>query len=498
MADIENEGGVGPPLLPGTHRVVRTLDASEGPFAGTLVTSGDGVAVRVDAAALGGWVGWRFSGAEHVAAPLDVCRRRDGHDALLPWCTERVTAFLVRRTAAGAILTPGENSTLVISILRGLDEVGEGIEGVRAGEWWLTDGGRPVFVFGVGTDVRVGVVEIIDRVAEHSADKALKRALGTILEGLERAAPQPRIPHGLISAWEDDLLSIAAPQPLERGAHAPEPARRAARTGVERDLRPTAPRLRADRVRRQDGRRAVAMRPAPVALVRGVPDVIRARIRSLGRARHGRGTAQAPQGDQSARRGAERRVGVRRRSLIIAGAAATAVLAGGLLWPSGDAPGEVSDAVEGTPAGVRSPQGQESTPVETPTKPGVADAAEADAAEDVHVGAESTADAPETAIPALLDAIAECRAEEVSSCPAAVAADSAGVLDALASVGSDSSTTELVDEYGDVAVVRLRIGVPAEGEEASADAPGQLMVVLIRSADKWLVRDVYDVADQPG
>lgn len=189
MADIENDEGAGTSLLPGAHRVVRTLDASEGPFAGTLVTYGDRVAVRVDAAALGGWVGWRFSGAEHVASPLDVCRRKDGHDALLPWCTERVSAFLIRRSAAGAILTPGESSTLVISLLRGLDEVGEGVDGVRTGEWWLTDGGRPVFVFGGGADARVGVRDIVERVAEHSADKMLRRALGTIEEGAGQGRP---------------------------------------------------------------------------------------------------------------------------------------------------------------------------------------------------------------------------------------------------------------------------------------------------------------------
>ncbi|WP_292776054.1 hypothetical protein [Microbacterium sp. UBA6741] len=54
MEDIAIDDGRGGPLVPGAHRVVRTLDATEGPFPGTLVTNGDGVAVRVEAAALGG------------------------------------------------------------------------------------------------------------------------------------------------------------------------------------------------------------------------------------------------------------------------------------------------------------------------------------------------------------------------------------------------------------------------------------------------------------
>lgn len=105
---------------------------------------------------------------------------------------------------------------------------------------------------------------------------------------------------------------------------------------------------------------------------------------------------------------------------------------------------------------------------------------------------------PEAAIPALLDAISACRTHDDSACPESVAPDSTGVVDALASVDPDSSETDLVDEYGDVAVIRLTIGQPEEKTEAASGTPVALMVVLIRTAEKWLVRDVYDVADQPG
>ena len=70
--------------------------------------------------------------------------------------------------------------------------------------------------------------------------------------------------------------------------------------------------------------------------------------------------------------------------------------------------------------------------------------------------------------------------------------------DAGAAGGADSSSVELVDEYGDAAVVRF-----TPRENGNADTPGDAepgdgqILVLVRINEKWLVRDVYDVADQP-
>ena len=55
----------------------------------------------------------------HVLAPLDILRRQDGHDVLLPVCTERLEDFLLRR-AGGAELAVGEAVTLAVSLLRGI------------------------------------------------------------------------------------------------------------------------------------------------------------------------------------------------------------------------------------------------------------------------------------------------------------------------------------------------------------------------------------------
>jgi len=47
-------------------------------------------------------------------------------------------------------------------------------------------------------------------------------------------------------------------------------------------------------------------------------------------------------------------------------------------------------------------------------------------------------------------------------------------------------TVTLLDEYGGVAVFRVE----------ADDRPAQILV-LVSDDGKWLVRDVYDVADQP-
>lgn len=485
MADDEIEGGRGTALLPGAHRVVRTLDAKEGPFAGTLVTQGDGVAVRVDAVALGGWVGWRFSGAEHVAAPIDVCRRRGGHDALLPWCTDRVLGFLVRRTAEGGALAPGECSTLVISLLRGLDELGEGVDGVRSGVWWLTDGGRPMFVFGDGPDAREGAVEVIQRLREQCTDKVLRRALGAVEEGLGKALAQPRLPRRLTDAWEQELLSVAAPQPLERSSHAPERARDVARAVAARDL--VAPssgqRLRADRAGTRNPRRATDGGGFIHGAVEDFLGVIRILVRGIRKMIPERRTAGVPEAA-----GADARGRLRRRSFMIAGAAAAIVLVGGLLWPSGDAPSQASDATGGKPSAVPSHERK----AEEETHPTT------DAGGDKKVEPDSAAGDPVAAVSGLLKTIAECRAAGDAECAGGVAAGSVGVMDALATVEPGSSTAEVVDVYGDVAVMRLSGGArEGDVEGGRVGASPQAMLVLVRADEKWLVRDVYDVADQP-
>lgn len=486
MADVEIEDR-GTALLPGVHRVVRALDPTEGPFAGTLVTRGDAVAVRVDAASLAGWVGWRFAGAEHVAGPVDVIRRADGHDVLLPWCTDRVLGFLVRRTAADSALSSGECSTLVVSLLRGLDELGESADAVQTGVWWLTDGGRPTFVIGAGEDPRAGAAEIVARLREECVDKALGRVLTTIEEGLVKGLRQPRVPRRSLEDWEQELLATAAPRPLRREVHPPERARGAVGAVAPLDLAHSRGSSRRHHRLPSDRRRGAVLFARNSDLPRRLRSVVeQARIRVSTRSDGRTGKAKTP---KTPPEGVGARSG-RRRMVVFAGAAAIAVLVGGLLWPTGDR-AESTDAAE---SAVASPE-----PTGASTAPADEVPRAAEGGEEAEQGPRASAapGGPVASATALLKVIAACDAADDQLCADAVAPGSVGVVDTVAAV-ADTSTIELVDEYGDVAVVRLSVPPVSSDEEAESGAESSdRMLVLARHNEDWLVRDVYGVADQP-
>lgn len=505
MADVESEGRGGT-LLPGAHRLVRTLDPAEGPFAGALVTRGDAVAVRVDAAAIAGWAAWRFAGADHIAAPMDVIRRPNGHDALLPWCTERVATYLVKRAAAGSALSSGECSTLVVSILRGVDELGRGPEQVQTGVWWLTDGGRPVFVIAEGEDARAGAAQIVGLLAEQCGDKVLARLLTSVHQGITAAMAQPRIPHRLLEHWERELLLTAAPRPLRRDAHAPERARDVARAAAAGERRSSS----ANPARRSDRRvsarrgalapRRVRTRPRPLGIERVAAGAaaVRAAVATFRRAVRSRSDGARV---ERRRRAAPTRHGggpasSRRRAVLIAGAAAAIVLAGGMLWPGGGA-GDAADPAQGASS-------PEHGSGESPSQAGddaaevAGDGTDGEDAQAAPSPSPSTADGPVAAATELLSLIEGCAEHQDPVCPGAVAPGSEPVIEALGSATKGGASVELVDEYGDVAVIRLSSPGGDSGEKAKSAAVPEQMLVLVRQDEEWLVRDVYGVADQPG
>ncbi|WP_247630243.1 hypothetical protein [Microbacterium croceum] len=497
-----------PPLVPGVHRVIRVIESEEGPFAGVLVTRGDAVAVRVDAAALAGWEGWRFGGSEHVAGPLDIVRRAQGHDVLLPWCTERASTFLGRRAAAGEALSPGECSTLVVSLLRALAELGRG-DAVEetTGAWWLTDEGRPVFVLGEGDEARAGVVLLVAQLGESCTEKMQRRLLGVVEEGLRtNLEQQRRVPSLLLEKWEREVLEIAAPRVLRREGFAPVPAESPAIAALRGD-RSSTPSRRDGRatLRRstpQRSREDRAGRGGPfsggAALAAGIAMRVRERA-EVSRARFVRGHAEA--------RAAKRRSSLRprRRSLFVAGGAAIAVLLIGLLWPRG-ATSEVADGATDRAGAVQTsdaeggnapasapradPRGREADATPSPS-----------AAESAPIGSEED---PVNAAARLLREISKCFDIGDEVCAQAVADGSSDVLASLGGEGArggeatDSSQMELVDEYGDAAVIRLTPEQQGKADvRRGADSRAGRVLVLVRINEKWLVRGVYDVADQP-
>lgn len=490
-------------LVPGAHRVVRRLSAEEGPYPGTLVTRGDGVAVLRDVDEVSGWDGWLHAGNRHVVGPLDLVRRADGHDVLLPWCTEQVAGFIGQRGLGEPALSAGEVGTLVVSLLRGVDEsISSGTLG-SGGEWWLTDEGCPTFVIGAESraDARAAAAELVAALEDGCADRALRRLLGAIRDGLRATLQRPDVPRRQLLGWEAELLEIAAPRPLLRLEHRAEVRESDVARGV-RDLVVSEPTREArTRSRGRAGRSAQtrggvarsrwSSGSTVVSLVRRSAE----RATEL-RARIGRRKAETRQmpsepghpstGVESTRAGRGRRA----PKIVVGLGAAALVLAGGALWPGGatgeqtgarpieTAPGEAGDSAVETARTTEerpSPQSDESSGSAEPF-------------------GEPREQDPVAAAPRLLRAIEECADSGDAECRGAVAAGSVGVVDALSSGRERGAEPEftLLDVYGDIAVLRV-----AESLAEGGDGQGSLVLVLVKTAEKWLVRDVYDAADQP-
>lgn len=443
--------------IAGVHRSIRSLDPAEGAFAGELVTDGERVRVRVSAAFLHGAVVWEHCGADHIAAPVDLIRHADGIDVLLPWCAERAEAFIGRRAAADAPLALGEIVTLAGSVLRGLDELGC-VE--LPGSWWLDDDGRPVVVLDGPDDVILSSRKLLTGLRSATTDRVLARVLADI----ETALADPRAARTQLAKWEAELIDRAAPQPLERDIYASERVRDiVARGAVPRTAETLRPRRR----------RSALMSAVETAAARldDLRDRMRRMVRSVSPLRSRRDGGDSRSGTPT-RRGP-------RRPLLVGAAAAAAVIVGGLLWPQ----------VESDPSAVAQDGGRRPATVQTSTQPQEAgkaapDASAAPAASPAPSESAPSADDPVAAASTLLAAIADCARQDDTTCAAAVVDDAV-----IASIGDPSAddAVELVESYGDIAVIRRR---PAAGA-------GEQILVLVRTDDEWLVRDAYDVADQP-
>ncbi|MGX1931979.1 hypothetical protein [Microbacterium resistens] len=486
-----------PEVLHRAHRTVRTLSPGEGPFPGRLVTDArEEVRVCTDAAGLAGWSGWRYAGAEHIVGPVDLVRRSDGHDVLLPWCVQTVEQALRMRRAAEAPLAAGETTTLVASVLRGLVEAGED---AVSGGWWLTADGRPMFVIGRGPSIQEATRGMIESLAAQARDRALGRLLQRIVEGL--GEDRRLLPHRA-GGWERELLELAAPKPLggagDRGVgvdaavpQPPAPARvRDLRRVVEEDPRARSvvaedrshpnrsrrPRLRFLWRASDDpgegawsawrGSTVSSMRPGDV--LRAVGERMSSALRRLRRAR----PASPPAASTLERRW--------RRPVLAAGAVAVAVSAAGMLWPSAPSVGGTEPPPEAS-----TPSGNAASSV-----PGASPAADAEKSLVVASPSpmlEETA-SPLDAVPALLSAAEACEAtEQADACarawvPEILDTGSPGSGRAIAVDGE----AVLIEDYGDVAAVRL-----------DREGGASQMLVLVRTDDGWRIRDAYDVGDPP-
>lgn len=422
-------------VLPGSPVPLRRLRADEAPYPGVLC-AGEPSVICVDDDDLPPVV-WRVATVGHLLAPLDAVRTADGVAALLPGCRGRL-----RGDDAS---TPGRAVTVAVSIVRAVREAGP--LGEEAGSWWVDAGGRPVLALGAGAGWREEAVEILSDLAD-SASGSLSRVAAEIALGVADSAAVRR--HA--DEWEDALFAAAEPEPLGDLPVGEHPAL------------DTAPR-RAATVRRE-----VSTPPADSMLATAIARLVDADI--------ARRTADAISGAWTGTIAALRRMRPRRESgesegrrrrrgpLLAAVVVIGIVITLGALWPDVDSPSEEASPA---PRASGSPATRTAPEKSTPARPS---------------GEELSA--VERGAREALALLAQCVAGDPEAC-AAVREDPGQPLpDGLVASGNPPTDIAILDEYGGVAVVR-------------ADAAGfaSQAVVLVETDERWLVRDVYDLADQP-
>jgi hypothetical protein len=427
------------------YRVIRQMvGEADSPWPGVLVCAPTGeIVVAVDSDLLGDrWWGWAADPKGHVLAPVDILRRTSGHDVLLPVCTERLAEFLDRR--GGSDLTAGEAVTVAVSLLRGLGELQTGADDA-CGVWWLTEAGRPV----VATDTSDGSI------LEHTIDLLRRIALDVpaladaVTDVVEAMADSRR--GRVLERAEAEIFAVAEPTALATTTFGPKRVR--GRSPLQDDT--------------VIGDSEPPRRSWPIALSRHLDaewaDVLSRTTTGVWRA------LRTP------------RAG-RRRPWLVAGGLACAIVAGGLLWPTGD----------GGPATARTSQPATDPAVAPsssaiPASPGDTASAAASGSEPVEAPHGSDQPADLTSLTAaLLSARTACAGQ--STClDGVLETEDARYPPGVVDVPEEGRSLTLLDDFGGAAVLRVE---PISGEGAPQ------LVVIVQVDGRWLLRDVYDIAEQ--
>jgi hypothetical protein len=426
------------------YRVIRALAGEpDSPWPGSLVSGPEGqMYVVVDAEMLGAeWPGWSAAADGHVLAPSDILRRPDGHDALLPVCTERVEDFLARRGTGGADLSPGEGVTLAVSLLRGVGEL-QADEGAH-GSWWLTDGGRPVFAIGCGDSPAEGAT------AELLADVArdvpvLAEALADVLG----AVSEPRRLRSELERTEERLFAVAEPVALATTTFGPRRAR-------------SIPVREGESI---DSAEAEAAVPAwQFSLARHVDadwaDLLSRMTTGLWRTLRARRTG-------------------RRRPWLLAAGFGCAIVVAGLLWPTAPSGPATAD-----PSSERTVQVPNPSPSEGPVSASASDSVDDPAGQSAVPPPAESDELTSVADRLLTDRIA-CGADP-ECLRTVLEAPGTPIPPGVVDLPAGQRSVTLLDEFGGAAVLRA---------EAAGAAPQ--LVVLVHTEGRWLLRDVHDVAQQ--
>ncbi|MCR2814583.1 hypothetical protein [Microbacterium jiangjiandongii] len=442
---------VDPAPLAGGGAVLRVVRQGA-PWPGTIVRHADGEsALHVDAELLQGTTVWRAAPDGHILAPREVVRTASGHEAVFALCHGRLDHVLHERREAQAPPSAGECVTVAVSVLRGTEEAGPG----ACGQWWVTTEGRPVLALGGTTPAAHASRDILTLMSAH-----VTGGVADALQSAGAAVADPR-PDALERA-EDALFAAAEPTPLV--IDLPAPARALSVSVTARPHAGPAAALRGALERHVDGDVAEQVGHAGDELRRRWQ---RSRERRAARRAARQATTRVrtrPAGTQPPPTAPSRAAARpnRVRPVVVACAVAGLVLTAGLLWPSGD--GSATASREATPAEIGDASAAATpSPVLTPMP--AADPVAA--AESLLSTAAACAD--DTCVSAL---------RETPGRPA---------IDGVLALPPAERHVTLVDDYGGVAVLR----VSADGESSDR------LLVIVDAGHKWLIRDAYDVADQP-
>lgn len=462
-------------LLTRELRSIRRVAPPDAPCEATLATIEQEAYLLVDcdhdliARAL------RYAGAEHVWAPVDVFRRADGHDAMMPRVVEPLEMFLERRRSQA--MYAGEIVTLACSVMRGLIELRHHDDGALAtGRWWVTDAGKPVFAPTAGDPAAGASVRVMVLLAEHAQDRELVR----LLADAEQACVASDIEQ--LADVERRLVLLAAPRPVDLGFLGSELETSALRAAPERVLAPR--RAAFDRLpQAHDESRGGGLGAVAGELIAGLRsrvERLRPTRREPGRSSVRDRPAAARATTQASARGSARPP--RRRVWGLAIALAIIVVAVGLLWPDGESSSEAEPEQAGhaesvTPAAP--PEGSPSGDVVVPAEGEPSEATPAPAAQSPEVaGIVPEEGQPELTLvaAALLAAVGDCDATQTC----------ADVLldQELAGLVPAAGTIRLIDDYGGIAVFSVTVPEAAP-----------ITVVIEKRGEQWLIREVNAEAE---
>ncbi|QLD12979.1 hypothetical protein [Microbacterium oleivorans] len=445
---------------PSTPVPLRRVHPPDAPFPGELVTGVAGQGYRVAAEDVPSLV-WSTPSGGHLLAAVDVDVLEGTTMLLLPRLVGRLSAHGLPSLSAGQVVT------LAVSVLRGAAAAASAAW--RSGEWWLTEDGRPVLVPAGETSWAQSSAELIASIPATAIDADMRRRL---IDAVSDVDTLPRA----AAALEDALFAGAEPEPIDELAGTRPDPRAAGRDEWSDDAH-GAPGRSAPAV-------AALLDAGVLARVAAAYDEVRAALSRRRGLLSARSSVRNTEGPGDTHEAAARRASPR-RLVIVAASVMAVLLTGALMWPS-----DQSDGVD------RNPQAAE--PVTPPSTPDSgSDAAERAAEPGAEAYPESASTDPVPATPpgeeahpaaASIERLATCWRSNDLACRAGVLerAD-ATVPDGVATADVTRSVV-LLDDLGGVEVVRV--------EDAAGELPPQIAVIVLHN-DERLVRDVYDVADQP-